>query len=285
MGIVNRVRKVFCRYRASGTDYFEDEIENLKLKKIFLSKPSLLNDPFDCSPGISETPIQEISKEIRKFGLEKFRRTRMRKARDSGMYTGAELRSLRENYSNSLSAAKFEAPLVKNNMAFHNERSLRVACFSETKRSVLMWGHYAESHKGFVVKYHLDLNDISGKNTALPLQVEYSDVRPVFSTLELMKNWALSEPSKERDDNARIQKGYFLTKSDAWREEKEWRVVENVNGTDGYFEFKNLKPSAIFAGANMSEDKVSFIQRTLPEMPVFKARLGKTSYDLESDEL
>ena len=31
--------------------------------------------------------------------------------------------------------------------------SLRVACFSETNRSILMWSHYAKNHQGFCIEY------------------------------------------------------------------------------------------------------------------------------------
>ena len=35
------------------------------------------------------------------------------------------------------------------------QQSIRIACFSEVHDSPIMWGHYADSGKGFCVKYKI----------------------------------------------------------------------------------------------------------------------------------
>ena len=89
---------------------------------------------------------------------------------------------------------------------------LRVACFSETNDSILMWSHYALNHKGFCIEY--DLNEWDCKNHVQP--VRYVDERHY-----IRGNFADNLPpnaGREIMDAA-------LYKSAEWSYEKEWRLV------------------------------------------------------------
>lgn len=109
----------------------------------------------------------------------------------------------------------------------------------------LLWAHYANSHKGFCIEYHLEKlqsnlsKDFDIRNT---INVKYTNDRPSI---------------KETDDIFNVQKKVFGTKSLAWEYENEIRLVFYSSG---------LKPiadesiTAIYFGLNISkEDRQTII--------------------------
>ncbi len=279
MVILTELPSVLYRYRPSSSDYFEDEVRELKNNGLFLTPAPFLNDPFDCSPAIVPSSIQEVAKEIRKYGLDNFRRFRMRRARESGLYGKREIAGLRAQYTNSLIAAKFEAPLANSVLEAYKERDLLVSCLSEVEDSVLMWSHYAESHKGFVVKYSVSFPKDIGANSALPLPVKYTQDRPKFTTIELMR-WRLTEAENASRNGDSIQEGLYLTKSALWKNEREWRLVEPERKGTGYYHYENLVPTEIIVGVKMPDEKLEFMRDSLSHLSFKKAVLDGTSYEL-----
>ena len=72
-------------------------------------------------------------------------------------------------------------------------KSIHVACFSETKESILMWSHYADNHKGFCVEYDFKELGISNPFARFIFPVIYTD------TIFDMKDY-LPDSNKEFDD-------------------------------------------------------------------------------------
>ena len=276
--------KVLYRYRPSGTDYFEEEVRQLRNNGIFLTPAAFLNDPFDCSPAIEETPLKVIANAIRDIGVDKFRRFRMKRAKASGTYPPDALKTLRSHYRNSLSAAKFEAPIANNLFKVYKDKDLLVSCLSEVHDSVLMWSHYAESHKGFVVEYHSGTPTIGVTTNALPLKVNYVDKRPKFTTIDIIK-WRVQSEEQELAAGNIVQEGLYLTKSSAWEKELEWRLVEPRRSRTGYYNYSNLVPMRIIVGARMSDDKVNFIRSNLPNLDILRAVPDPVSYALGFEEI
>ena len=95
-------------------------------------------------------------------------------------------------------------------------------CFTETPDSLLMWGHYADGHRGLVYGFdprHSFFDQrIGGGNGVPSLQrVEYSRRRPRVAAPETRAPGdALAEFLANR---------FFFTKSDDWSYECEWRFV------------------------------------------------------------
>lgn len=46
--------------------------------------------------------------------------------------------------------------MIFKNAEYFLRRNTFIACFSETLKSITMWSHYANSHKGFVLSYNLE---------------------------------------------------------------------------------------------------------------------------------
>lgn len=130
-----------------------------------------------------------------------------------------------------------------------------IACFSESVDSILMWSHYANSHKGFALEYDFRPTlEQPIMNVGL-FPVVYSKER--FDISDYIA-WAflriLGFPAKMPDISALIKNA--LWKSDVWAYEKEWRMIDSTprDITDEKVSSIPYKPVAIYYGHHMSGD-------------------------------
>ena len=136
-----------------------------------------------------------------------------------------------------------------------SKRYSTIACFSESIDSILMWSHYANSHKGFALEYDFRPTlEQPIKNVGL-FPVVYSEKR--FDISDYIA-WAflriIGFPAKMPDISASIKNA--LWKSDVWAYEKEWRMIDSTprDITDEKASAINYKPVAIYYGRHMSGD-------------------------------
>ena len=136
-----------------------------------------------------------------------------------------------------------------------SKRYSSIACFSESVYSVLMWSHYANSHKGFALEYDFRPTlERPIKNVGL-FPVVYSEER--FDISDYIA-WAflriIGFPTKMPDISASIKNA--LWKSDVWAYEKEWRMIDSTprDITDEKASPIHYKPVAIYYGRHMSID-------------------------------
>lgn len=135
------------------------------------------------------------------------------------------------------------------------KRYSAIACFSESVESILMWSHYADSHKGFALEYDFRPTlERPIKNVGL-FPVVYSEERfdisdyIVWGFLRIMGIQAKMPDIVASYKNA-------LWKSDAWGYEKEWRMIDSTprDITDEKASTIHYKPVAIYYGRHMSSD-------------------------------
>ena len=100
-----------------------------------------------------------------------------------------------------------------------NIHNIGVECFSETNENLLMWSHYAQHHRGFVLQFDL-AKDIQTLLRAS--KVEYLDKYPV---------WDVGEITHEDI------RPVLLRKHPGWSYEQEWRIVV-PNGARTSLKFK-----------------------------------------------
>lgn len=148
--------------------------------------------------------------------------------------------------------------MIETYFPFLSEMSKRysaIACFSESVESILMWSHYANSHKGFALEYDFRPTlEQPIKNVGL-FPVVYSEER--FDISDYIA-WAflriIGFPTKMPDISASIKNA--LWKSDVWAYEKEWRVIDSTprDIADEKASAIHYKPVAIYYGRHMSGD-------------------------------
>lgn len=188
---------------------------------IFPSNPSEFNDPFDCdfllgdsfwnSKALKLSLIEVISK---KYLITTAEKVFLENADD----IWHELENvLRKHYRIKHSQiAKIQQAVIKNASEIVKDirERLRIACFSKTKDSVLMWSHYAQNHQGFCIEY--DLNAWDGKG-------HLRDVRYVdeHNRHRIPSDFMDNAPP---DAGAAIMEA-ALYKSNVWNYEQECRLV------------------------------------------------------------
>jgi hypothetical protein len=95
-------------------------------------------------------------------------------------------------------------------LGFQNKFSehFGIVCFSENPDSLLMWGHYTNSHQGFVVEFDPNHSFFAPEDFG---KILYSTDRPIAEASQNWKSWKM-----------------LLTKSAEWRYESEYRLIKQL---------------------------------------------------------
>lgn len=121
-----------------------------------------------------------------------------------------------------------------------------VLSLSATLASHLMWAHYSDDHRGFVLEY-----DFS--------RLSYFDLRrrlcfPVFYTHKIRDATRYLAKTDMRDYNNLFGQLMCLVKNAEWAYEREWRIVHAIGGSFANSEIAMPEPSAIILGSRASTD-------------------------------
>ena len=194
--------------------------------ELYFARPSSFNDPFDCRPSFSmEAP-----------------KARLRKYYE-GVYSRqapSMSRAVRRAESKSIARDPLRSPSHPDNLrdfkaTYHASVTEKIGllCLSEVPDDLLMWSHYADSHRGVCLVF-----DWQAPFFAEAQAVTYQKRRPCINPILQSRDEML--------DNA------LLTKSDHWRYEKEWRVFQYKQGF-GKYSFPPSTLVGIILGAQISE--------------------------------
>ena len=184
------------KYRACSDTSFSI----LRNEKVWFAKPDTFNDPFDTCIRPQETQPAEY----RKFLL----------------WWGVSVHGLAgEKLANYVAQAFDENGHIRKERRLEMEKAeanahqtlseVGVLSLSEKNDNILMWSHYAQNHTGFCIEFsNLADNDLGNK----AIKMCYSPGFPIFSSVDVITRTVSS-------------KELFLTKSDDWVYEKEWRII------------------------------------------------------------
>jgi len=160
----------------------------------------------------------------------------------------------------------------------------RVFCVSERRDNVVMWSHYAESHRGVVFKLRC-IDEID--NTLLAARkVEYvTRFIDFVSPAEYVRHLTGEEPV----DLSRLCWNLPFIKHADWAYEQEWRVywalIDEPAG-DGYSICSEnpLVFDEIYLGCRMGDEEkmslVSLVKQKLPHVRIFNAEMSRTEFAL-----
>jgi len=97
-----------------------------------------------------------------------------------------------------------------------------ILCLSETNDNLIMWAHYANSHKGFLIGF-------DSNNTFFNQKISQTDtirfVKPITYANKRSPLTLLKENISEDDAGEELISQLFFTKSRHWEGEKEWRMI------------------------------------------------------------
>ena len=85
---------------------------------------------------------------------------------------------------------------------------IKAFCVSATNKSILMWSHYADSHKGFCIEYQIDRS-----------YLDNVEVHSHFNEIDYRKDYSREEKFINIFNDA------FFVKNKIWKYEKEYRLL------------------------------------------------------------
>ena len=154
-----------------------------------------------------------------------------------------------------------------NNINNQISRLSYIASLSYDHSNEVMWSHYANNGKGFVIEYDLDLLEemaysigktiFTGDINYIYKRIDNTDL--IISILKLYLNSNISEEEKLASYNSFKQ--LLFTKSNKWQYENEYRIalIDFENKLE-HINLFNIKPKAIYLGENINlSDKITLI--------------------------
>lgn len=167
-------------------------LSNLVNGELTISSPEVFNDIYDCT--IHRNSFPSVQKRLDKLNS----------------------RSVAFGYK----PIEMDMRYLKNDFAKRDRfymtymtEPMRVGCFSEDEKSILMWSHYADMNRGICIEYNF-LN--SPKHLSMIYPVIYLD-----------KPLDMSDTA-EKSEIGDLEKSVLLSsivKSNVWEYEKEWRYI------------------------------------------------------------
>lgn len=178
---------------------FNENLYDLVINnRLWFSNPSDFNDPYDCNVGFHKKYTKE---EIINF-------LKNTKTSDNENITDEKLKELADEWVNE--PKKMQESYIEPLRKFINSKG--VCCFSGTDLSLLMWSHYADSHRGMCLGFDKKSLD---KSFAIINWVNYENK---FPDSHLLNN-----------SNDGVNK-IILHKSNVWNYEQEIRIFYAKKG-------------------------------------------------------
>jgi hypothetical protein len=278
-----------------------DRIDILVNANIRFTQPPALNDPFEMRPVIAGAFEKDFVSGI--FATEEYKinaeRNFIEEIRKHPLYADASeedlvkyfnavlplLKPLGQNFFDTVGGqfAKIFAEALPDQ--FINQ--LGVLCLSETPDNDLMWSHYADSHRGFVIEFDsthsfFDQRKTDSDDLRQLQKVIYSENRPTITVMNLAAS------------------AIFLTKDVKWSYEQEWRMVVPLSDADKHFSVAphdvylfNIPRGAITGivlGSNSSKELEESILKALDSSPEYrnvrvrKAVLSDQDYGIADEQ-
>lgn len=228
--------------------------EALKANKVYLSRPDLFDDPFDSELSVSweEFEKHRIISYANWGGIVVQDGIPCEKAADQllthlnetaqsgeslesifdlkqlGDYTQLLIKLFVLRLQKHLIATKDWAVALKETLWEEYQEYIKdlqrqfcIACFTTTPFSQLMWGHYANEHKGFCLEYTLDQEDVN--------QELWANLRPVIYCKHRYPITQVLLDSQNQNHTKESMRDVYLNgalrKSFDWAYQNEWRLL------------------------------------------------------------
>jgi len=155
------------------------------------------------------------------------------------------------------------------------KNQLGCTCFTKNNSHILMWAHYAKSHKGMCLEFDATMPPF---NRAI--EISYSDNFPEINPIKIITKTNVELLNRESLKP-------LLTKYSCWAYEAEWRLFHiEPNKLFGY-PVEAL--TAVYFGVDASESDFktvcSIIEGHNKGIKVFRAQKSKVSYAIGFEQL
>ena len=233
---------------------------------IRFTQPEAFNDPFDSQPCFERLLSREVIEEVCGGSLPPGdgEPPDERQQRLAFQATMLNLLGQQDNKDWYLS---------------NTVNKIAILCLAEQPDNILMWAHYADSHRGFVVGFNTEDKSIGPRND----DEKRRDLRQVTYTRD--------RPKAETPDDFTAHE-LFCTKSPDWAYEAEWRLFDAVDNADGQAADPNGNPVFLFSfdpsairdvilGARISDNRRNELLKILAQPEYQHVRVRQSTIDKE----
>lgn len=198
-----------------------------------------------------------------------------------------------------------------NNIVHQVQQLTKIACFSETYQSDMMWGQYSGNATGFVLEYEFDRQtySYSRSDSGVPTVVWASLYPMIYDNNRLdttnyvwfLFRWRLLTTMANVSGMDFLARWFdtvlpcpdefmvtklALKKSREWKAEKEWRMIWSTNNpywTGEIFSYVIHKPSAVYLGRKISKinEKILIDVAKEKSIPAYKMDFNNSSRDYQ----
>jgi len=245
------------KYRSLDEKSKQNTFDIIKNQKLFFPSPSKFNDPFECRPHFSfeasESEVEEYCDGLCRRMLPNL----------SEIQRKEKIAILVRNFKDNPLA-------VTEHMAMDAQKTAEtcgVLCLAESSSNLLMWAHYADSHRGICLGF------------------DASDTNPFFGRALKVNNYSQTYPTVNlfRDSRDSYQEKITHTKSDHWEYEQEWRIIDHEQGI-GVQEFSPSDLKEVIFGLDTKqsdiEEIVNLLSETQQRPKLFQAKRHDKEYKL-----
>ena len=208
-----------------------DRIDVLKNRTIRFSPPIAFNDPFEFKPVISSIASDEYVNAYVAENLESLVESELSKVPEDvlNLIPRSKVQEFAVSYfKNNPLLFSFLMNKAKEQLStILSEKSnelIGVLSLTEKPDNLLMWSHYAESHRGYCIGFNSNHSFFNRKRSE---KDEFYHLRKV--------KYLAHRPSKSLVDMNGTD--IFLLKSNAWEYEQEWRMCAVLPDADTTINF------------------------------------------------
>lgn len=229
----DKLPNILYRYRSLDGNGMARLGEIVSQRKIYFSNPAAFNDPFDCRPVFSLDGTEQEQFQYF-YGIYQRKAPHLSKSE-----CRTEIRKLLGSPKSPVHPEAIRG--FADHYHQHIAGSVGLLCLTESPDDILMWSHYAASHRGVCLGFRAESTSF---NTALKVRYEPSRpvINPIFQNPDEMLERAL------------------LTKAKHWEYENEWRLIRYKAGA-GVYSFHTKALAEIILGSQIGEAEATEVRK------------------------
>lgn len=272
----------------------DDSLSNFESDTVWFCSADKYNDPYECATTWS---TEEVMRQHTKINFDNiFEKTDLKKhlsnveidairASDDPM-----MELTRRFVENDVSIAeeqkekmftvfsnasnKFVKPLIAQMNDFI-QRGTKICSFSTRVDSVVMWGHYANSHTGFAMEYDVTTWPRGDKRRRILYPVIYK--QELFDATKYFIQAIVN-----RNFNNLFGAMAAIHKSPDWAYEREWRFVLPMGESFPDQSYPMPTPSAIYLGSKITPENEKVLSEIAIKkgIAIYKMELSTSEFEL-----
>ncbi len=231
--------------------------------QLYFSTPIQLNDPFDSKITFD----YKASEDKKKIKLKELYRAR---------YPDAPAYEVNKKVREVIKQKKHLHMDSFGDQNAYNEK-FGICCFTKKNNNILMWSHYADSHKGICYIFNHKKNDMFWGSAH---EIKYRNKYPFFKYYYFNTEEVIVD--------------ILLTKYIDWKYEEEWRLVAfpkqiNQAKQPGLIPFDSTSLLGVILGAKISDKDKNLVFKVNEErkkpVQIYQARTILEKYQIAIEEV